>query len=74
MLSRFLKTEGNIRIQVLMDSRSASWGRYRYLSGTLPISRLIGTDPLGAHLDYFGFADNTGIGGLTGRSTEVNSG
>ena len=40
----------------------------------LTISRLIDTDPLGAHLDYFGLADNTGIGGLTGRSTEVNSG
>jgi len=37
------------------------------------LSRLIDTDPLGAHLDYFGFADDTGIGGLTGRSTEVNS-
>jgi hypothetical protein len=37
-------------------------------------SRLIDTDLLGAHLDYFGFADNTEIGDLTGRSTEVNSG
>ena len=37
-------------------------------------TRLIDTDPLGAHLDYFGFADNTGIGGLTGRSIEANSG
>ena len=36
--------------------------------------RLIETDPLGAHLDYLGFAGNTGIGGLTARNTEVNSG
>jgi hypothetical protein len=35
--------------------------------------RLLDTEPLGAHLDYFGFAGNTGIGDLTGRSTEVNS-
>src|ERR1700679_773959 len=33
----------------------------------------IDTDPLGAHLDCFGFVDNTGMGGLTGRSTAVDS-
>jgi len=48
--------------------------REEQASRLVSAGRLIDTDPLGARLDYFGFADNTGIGGLTGRSTEVNSG
>jgi len=39
------------------------------VAGMVHAGRLIDTDPLGAHLDYFGFADNTGIGDLTGHST-----
>ena len=58
----------NSSIQTEQSDRSPAFAR------SLPTSRLIDTDPLGAHLDYFGFANNTGIGGLTGRSTEVNSG